>query len=94
MPHAQTTSDASDFGGHLLALALIRILTGDTGNGHESQAYVIIRHTVAARKRSRSSELKKSEASRVELSLTAELHCSFQHVNRPGRNLGFAHPCV
>ncbi len=41
MPHAQTTSNVSDFGGHLLALVLIRILTGDTGNRHESQAYVI-----------------------------------------------------
>ena len=41
MPHAQTTSNASDFGGHLLALALIRTLTRDPGNGHESQGYVI-----------------------------------------------------
>ena len=41
MPHAQTTSNTSDFGGRLLALALIRILIGETGKGHESQAYVI-----------------------------------------------------
>jgi hypothetical protein len=41
MPHAQTTLDASDFGGHLLALALIKTRTSDTGNGHESQRYVI-----------------------------------------------------
>jgi tripartite-type tricarboxylate transporter receptor subunit TctC len=43
------------------------------------------RKSVAALKRSRSPEPKKSAASRVKLSLTAELPCSFQHVSRPGR---------